>query len=215
MLTGSKLTVGYHKQAPVCTDIDLTVPRGQVTGLAGPSGCGKSTLARMLALLLSPWRGTVSIDGEPVRRFRYRAPRHQRHAIGIVFQSPRRSCDPRFTLEEIMAEPLRTAHRPAAERSHRLAELADQVGLTHDLRTRHPREVSDGQLQRACLARALALRPRYLICDEMTAMLDASTTAALVNVVGEATREIHLGVLAISHDSELLDVWADDVRSLT
>jgi peptide/nickel transport system ATP-binding protein len=91
------------------------------------------------------------------------------------------------------------------------AELHDRVGLTRELLGRRPHEVSDGQLQRACLARALVLCPRYLLCDEMTAMLDASTTAALVGVVTEQARG-GVGVLAVSHDEELLDVWAARVE---
>jgi len=121
--------------------------------------------------------------------------------------------DPRATLRQIMTEPLhatgRSAQAPAA-----VAELAERVGLTPELLDRAPHEVSDGQLQRACLARALVLRPRYLLCDEMTAMVDASTTAALVGVVRAEVTERGVGVLAISHDEELLDVWADRVVSL-
>jgi peptide/nickel transport system ATP-binding protein len=115
----------------------------------------------------------------------------------------------------VVAEPLRVPGTPTAGRSgagqreHRVRELAERVGLTGDLLARRPHEVSDGQLQRACLARALAQRPRYLLCDEMTAMLDASTAAALVATVSDGVATGELGVLAISHDEDLLAVWAD------
>ncbi|WHT17823.1 ATP-binding cassette domain-containing protein [Crossiella sp. CA-258035] len=209
MLSGTGLVAGYRSGVPVLSNVDIQVARGEVVGLAGPSGCGKSTLARVLTLLMAPWAGEVRVDGEPVRGFRHAAPRAQRTAIGVVFQQPRLSVDPRFTLQEVVAEPLRANGVRAVE--DRVAELVEQVGLTGELLRRRPHEVSDGQLQRACLARALALEPRYLVCDEMTAMLDASTTAALVGVVAEHGNSTGTGVLAISHDEPLLSVWADRV----
>ena len=207
MLSGTGLVAGYRRGVPVLSDVDIKVESGAVLGLAGPSGCGKSTLAKVLTLLHEPWAGEVALDGVVVRRFRHAAPRAQRTAIGVVFQQPRLSVDPRFTLREIVVEPLAANGFPAE-----VGELAERVGLTEDLLGRRPHEVSDGQLQRACLARALALKPRYLVCDEMTAMLDASTTAALVGVVQEQVRAAGVGVLAISHDEELLSVWADHVQ---
>ncbi|WP_214366491.1 ABC transporter ATP-binding protein [Pseudonocardia sp. H11422] len=210
MLRAAGVVAGYRRGVPVLDGVDLAVEPGHVVGLAGPSGCGKSTLARVLALLMAPWSGRVEIDGAPVRGVRYRAPRAQRIAIGVVFQQPRLATDPRLTLREIVAEPLLATGRGRDARWE--AELADRVGLTAELLRRRPHEVSDGQLQRACVARALALRPRYLVCDEMTAMLDASTTAALAGVVAEQVSASGLGVLAVSHDEELLAVWADRVE---
>lgn len=188
--------------------LDIEVPSAEVVGLAGPSGCGKSTAARVLGLLHRPWSGTVRIDGAPVRGYRHDTDWAQRVAVGIVFQHPRPSVDPRLTLREILAEPLRAAGTADTER---IGELGEEVGLTSELLHRRPHEVSDGQLQRCCLARALAPRPRYLICDEMTAMLDASTTAALVRVVEQRVRSEGTGVLAISHDEALLNRWASRV----
>jgi peptide/nickel transport system ATP-binding protein len=208
-LAAQRVVAGYRRGVPVLDGVDLTVEPGAVVGLAGPSGCGKSTLARVLALLHAPWAGIVEIDGARARGVRYRAPRALRTAVGVVFQNPRLAADPRLVLRDIVAEPLlatRGRRDPGWE-----DELHDRVGLTRELLGRRPHEVSDGQLQRACLARALVLRPRYLICDEMTAMLDASTTAALVGVVAERARE-GAGVLAVSHDEELLAVWADRVE---
>jgi peptide/nickel transport system ATP-binding protein len=205
------IIAGYRRGTPVLDRVDLAVEPGSVVGLAGPSGCGKSTFARVLALLLAPWAGTVEIDGARARGVRYRAPRELRTAVGLVFQNPRLATDPRLTLREIVAEPLRATGR--GRDSEREEDLHAQVGLTRELLGRRPHEVSDGQLQRACLARALILDPRYLVCDEMTAMLDASTTAALVGVVAERA-SAGTGVLAVSHDEELLAVWADRVERL-
>lgn len=209
MLTAAEIHAGYRRGTPVLTGIDLTVESGTIVGLAGPSGCGKSTLARVLALLQRPWFGRVEIDGVPAGGVRYRATRAQRTAIGVVFQQPRQATDPRLTLRELIAEPRLAGGRPADP--DRETALHALVGLTPDLLGRRPHEVSDGQLQRACLARAVSLRPRYLICDEMTAMLDAATTAALAATITTLARD-GTGVLAISHDEELLHAWADRIE---
>jgi peptide/nickel transport system ATP-binding protein len=213
MLTGTGIEAGYLRGHPVLQTVDIEIAPGEVVGLAGPSGCGKSTLARVLALLLAPWSGHVDIDGTPAAGVRYRAPRQQRTAIGVIFQQPRLSVDPRLTLHQAIVEPLRASQRHLDQ--EQTAELINRLGLTTELLNRRPHEVSDGQLQRACLARALILQPRYLICDEMTAMLDASTTAALVDVVTTYTTQTGAGVLAISHDDALLAVWAHRIQRLS
>ncbi|MDH6226486.1 peptide/nickel transport system ATP-binding protein [Streptomyces sp. MJP52] len=204
------ITAGYERHRPVVRDASLTLSAGEAVGLLGPSGCGKSTLARVAALLHRPSAGHLLLDGTPVTRWRHRAPRAQRTAFGVVLQQPRLAADPRLTLTDLIAEPLRATGR-RAEVPARLAELTPLVGLTPDLLTRRPHEVSDGQLQRACLARALVLRPRILVCDEMTAMLDASTTAALVTAVEAYRAETGAALLAVGHDAVLLDRWCDRV----
>ncbi len=208
MLELSRITAGYERRAPVVRDVSLTVAAGEAVGLLGPSGCGKSTLARVAALLHRPYSGTVVIDGSPAHGWRHRAPREQRTAFGVVFQQPRLSADPRMRLADLIAEPLRATGR-REEAGGRVDELGRRVGLSAELLRRRPHEVSDGQLQRACLARALVLRPRWLICDEMTAMLDASTTAALVAVVEEYREETGAGLLTVGHDRTLLNRWCD------
>ncbi|MBT2509346.1 ATP-binding cassette domain-containing protein [Streptomyces sp. ISL-98] len=208
MLELDAITAGYERGAPVVRDAQLTVEPGEAVGLLGPSGCGKSTLARVAALLHRPDAGTVTLDGRTVTGWRHRAPREQRTAVGVVFQQPRMSADPRLRLRDLIAEPLRATGR-RNEAAERVGELAATVGLGDELLGRRPHEVSDGQLQRACLARALVLRPRWLVCDEMTAMLDASTTAALIAVVEAYRRERGAGLLAVGHDRVLLERWCD------
>ncbi|MCQ6556180.1 ATP-binding cassette domain-containing protein [Streptomyces sp. C10-9-1] len=202
------ITAGYDRRTPVVRGASLSLAPGEAVGLLGPSGCGKSTLARVVALLHRPEAGRLAVDGEPVCAWRHRAPRRLRTAIGVVFQQPRLAADPRLRLVDLIAEPLRaTGRREGAAR--RAAELAETVGLTGELLRRRPHEVSDGQLQRACLARALVLRPRLLVCDEMTAMLDASTTAALVAAVESYRAASGAGLLAVGHDRVLLGRWCD------
>lgn len=202
------VTAGYDRRAPVFREMSLAVGEGEAVGLLGPSGCGKSTLAKVAALLHRPDAGTLRLAGEPVRGWRHRAPRAQRTAVGVVFQQPRLAADPRLTLAALIAEPLRATGR-RAESAKRTGELARAVGLGTDLLGRRPHEVSDGQLQRACVARALSLHPQILVCDEMTAMLDASTTASLVAVVEGYRADSGAALLAVGHDRTLLERWCD------
>lgn len=193
------ITAGHHPGTPVLTDVTLTIPAGSIVGLTGPSGSGKTTLARVLTGLHTPQQGDVTLDDELLFTA---AP----GAVAMLFQSPRQAVTGRWTLGRIIAEPLHGRRG----RADTVRAAAARVGLTGDLLARRPHQVSDGQLQRACLARALVQRPRYLICDEMTSMLDPATTAALTTVITEETRS-GLGVLAISHHHGLLEVWADHV----
>lgn len=196
------ITAGHHGGEPVLTNVSLTIAAGSITGLTGASGSGKTTLARVLAGLHTPDYGHVTFDDELLS---VAAP----GAVAMLFQSPRQAVTARWTLCRIIAEPLR-ARRGRADTVHAAVQ---RVGLTDDLLDRRPHEVSDGQLQRACLARALVQRPRYLICDEMTAMLDPATTATLTAIITEETRS-GLGVLAISHHHDLLAAWAEHTTVL-
>ncbi|WP_040160625.1 ABC transporter ATP-binding protein [Nigerium massiliense] len=205
-LEARRVTAGYGG-APVLEDVSIAVEPSRIVGLQGPSGSGKSTLARVLAGLLAPAAGEVTLDGVPVEFRRGRLSGR----TAMLFQSPRRSCSARRTLAQIIAEPLH-AGRVRTTRAA-VASLASEVGLTSDLLGRLPAQVSDGQLQRAALARALAQDPRYLICDEATAMLDPISAAVIARLV-RARAEAGLGVLAISHDRALLEAWADEVTTL-
>ncbi len=214
------IEAGYDGHV-VLRGVDVAVPAGRIVGLYGPSAGGKTTLGRVMAGLLRPSAGEVLIDGARINARRGRLSSR----VAMVFQSPRRSCSPRLTLAQIIAEPLTVRTRRAGHRrvdghthtdrtlDHAVHDLAAEVGLTPDLLTRLPAQVSDGQLQRAALARALAQDPAYLICDEATAMLDAVTTAVIAALVRRRA-ELGLGVLAISHDTALLTAWADEVTSL-
>ncbi|MFD4352262.1 ABC transporter ATP-binding protein [Nocardia sp. NPDC058518] len=200
MLIADSITAGYGSK-PVIGGVDLRIAPGEIVGVTGDSGSGKTTLARTMAGLLTPTSGTVTVDGQP--------PRQARGAIAMVFQSPRAATNPHFTVAQIIAEPARIRRTPIPD----LAALATTVGLTPDLLDRRPHALSDGQLQRACLARALAQNPRYLILDEATAMLDAATTATIIRLVTAHATD-NLGVLLISHDEPLLDAACTRIATM-
>ncbi|HEX6027256.1 MAG TPA: ATP-binding cassette domain-containing protein [Solirubrobacter sp.] len=196
--------------------VSLTLARGQRLGLVGPSGSGKSTLAQILAALQRSDAGTVTVDGERIETWGVRVPRRLRLRTQLVFQAPRVAVDPRLRLGAAIVEPL--AAGGLDDREGRRDLWAARTGLTPDLLERFPHEVSEGQLQRACLARALIVDPGYLICDELSSMLDVSTQAALLETIAAAQSELGLGVLLITHDAVLADAWCDvvvDIRALT
>ena len=190
MLIADSITAGYGPH-PVIREVDLRIGPGEIVGITGDSGSGKTTLARTMAGLLTPTSGTVTIAGQ--------TPRQARGTVAMVFQSPRAATNPHFTLAQIIAEPAHIRRATVPD----LTALATAVGLTHDLLDRRPHALSDGQLQRACLARSLAQNPRYLILDEATAMLDAATTATIIRLVMTRATD-NFGVLVISHDEALL-----------
>jgi len=215
MLSAEAITKTYRAASGRVVAVDrasLVLERGARLGLVGPSGTGKSTLAQVLALLLAPDSGSVTIDGDRIGVWGVRCSRELRHRVQLVFQAPRMSVDPRLRLGDAILEPLAASGLlpgDAGERRALLGSWAAQVGLTADLLERFPHEVSEGQLQRACLARALVVRPRYLICDELSSMLDVSTQAALLETIAAVQREQALGVLLITHDRVLADTWCE------
>ena len=192
MLEASDLRHTHHRRLPpVLRGVDLSVRRGEVVGLAGSSGTGKTTLGRILAGYLEPDAGTVLVDGEPL-------PRRGTQPVQLVFQHPELAVDPRWRLREALTE----TGRPDPS-------LLSDLGITPALLDRFPHEVSGGELQRVAVARALQTDAPFLIADEMSAMLDAITQAQLWHAVLDRVASGRLGVVAISHDEELLSVVAD------
>lgn len=213
MLSAEGVSRSYGRGASAVRALDgvsVDLRPGQRLAVVGQSGSGKSTLARVLALLEAPDAGTVTLDGVRIDRFGVRTPRDQRRSIQLTWQSPRQACDARLRIHEIVVEPLvANGISDPHERQERAGRWIGRLGILSELLDRYPHEVSDGQLQRACLVRALILDPRYLICDEMTSMLDVSTQAALLDILAEEQRRRDLGVLLITHDQQLADHWCD------
>ena len=189
-------------------DVSLDIHAGETLGLVGESGSGKSTLGRLILRLIEPTSGTVCLEGRNLLDASRREMRSLRRDLQIIFQDPFASLDPRFRVEQIIAEPL-VIHR-ASERATqpdvlpadirtRIAELLRAVGLDESARTRYPHEFSGGQRQRIGIARALALRPRFIVCDEPVSALDVSVGAQIVNLLVQLQRDFGLTYLFISH----------------
>ena len=198
MLSARSVTVG-HGGAPLFTGVNLDVGQGEIVGLVGPSGCGKTSLARVLAGLSPPLAGDVLMDGLP------RAKRPDGR-VTMLFQSPRRACDTRLTLRQS----IEVCVMDGQVDWKGLCAMAD---LPMGLLSRFPSQVSDGQLQRAAIARALVGGPGYVLCDGMTAALDPATAANVVATVRRAADD-GVGVLFISHDLALVDVCCDRVLEI-
>ncbi|EOD68021.1 ABC transporter ATP-binding protein [Amycolatopsis vancoresmycina] len=192
--------------------VNLHVEPGEVLGLVGESGSGKSTVARAVTGLLAPTAGFVRIGDADITRARGRAAKALRRRIGVVFQDPLSSLNPRTTVGESVATPLRL-HRaaPESEVDGRVAALLDAVRLSPALAGRYPHELSGGQRQRACIARALALRPDLLVADEPTSALDVTIQARVLDLLRELQHEFGFACLFISHDLAVIEQLADRV----
>lgn len=202
--------LGAHVTA--VDDASFDVAAGETLGVVGESGCGKSTLARMLVRLERPTAGSVEFEGGDVGGMRGRDLKAFRRHAQIVFQDPYSSLDPRMTIEESLAEPF-AIHRVGSrsERVERVGELLETVGLPPDHAGRYPHECSGGQRQRVGVARALALRPKLLVCDEPVSALDVSVRAQVIDLLRRVQRESGLTYVFIAHDLSVVRDVSDRV----
>jgi oligopeptide transport system ATP-binding protein len=192
--------------------ISLDILKGETLGLVGESGCGKSTVGRTVIRLYDVTDGTISIDGVDISQLDQNRLRPIRPRMQIIFQDPQASLNPRMTIERIIGEPL-DEHMSLTkeERRGRIARLMDAVGLSRTFAERYPHEFSGGQRQRIGIARALALNPQFVVCDEPIAALDVSIQAQIVNLLEELQEEFGLTYLFISHDLSMVRHIADRV----
>jgi ABC-type glutathione transport system ATPase component len=196
----------------VVDDISFTIQPGETLGLVGESGCGKSTVARMLLRLIEPTAGEVLFEGRPLPAASSTAMRALRRRMQIVFQDPYAALNPRMRVSQILAEPF-AIHRepPPEDLTTRLHELLYSVGLDDSALPRYPHEFSGGQRQRINIARALALRPRFLVLDEPVSALDVSVGAQVINLLRDLQRSLGLTYLFISHSMPLVRYLCDRV----
>jgi peptide/nickel transport system ATP-binding protein len=192
--------------------VSLDIAAGEVLGLVGESGCGKSTLARLAVRIITPDSGTIALDSVDITTLGRKALRPHRTKIQMIFQDPFASLNPRTTVGRIIEEPLIVHHRGnSAERRERVGWLMSKVGLPIEAATRLPHEFSGGQRQRIGIARALALSPKLIVCDEPVSALDVSIRAQVINLLASLRAEFAISYLFISHDLSVVEHIADRI----
>ncbi len=206
------------RKSPVLQAVDgvsLDVYRGETLGIVGESGCGKSTLARLACRLIEPSSGEVVFDGVPLTRLDRRGLRDMRRRLQMVFQDPFSSLNPRMTVFQVVEEPL-VVHGLGnkAERERRVGELLERVGFSSAHWRRYPHEFSGGQRQRIVIARALAVNPEVVVCDEPVSALDVSVQAQIINLLKELQKEFGLTYLFITHDLSVVKYLCDRIAAM-
>lgn len=205
--------VGGGNVLKAVNDISFSIAEGETLGLVGESGCGKSTAGRTILRLYEPTGGSVSFNGTDITKLSPKKMKAMRRDMQMIFQDPYASLNPRFTVTDIIGEAL-DIHGMAgsrAERKKRVEELLDMVGLNPDHATRYPHEFSGGQRQRIGIARALAVNPKFIICDEPISALDVSIQAQVVNLLKDLQDRLGLTYLFIAHDLSMVKHISDRV----
>ena len=194
-------------------DISFDVKVGETFGIVGESGCGKSTMGKSVIRLIEPTDGKVILDGQDFTALKGKGLKKARENIKLIFQDPYASLNPRMTVKDIIGEPIDIAkiYKTKKERDDRIIEVMKQVGLNLDYLYRYPHEFSGGQRQRIGIARAIALQPKLIICDEPVSALDVSIQAKIINLLKELQQKLGIAYIFISHDLSVVKHIADRV----
>lgn len=192
--------------------ISLQLKEGEILGIVGESGCGKSTLGRAILRLVKPTSGEIYFDGKDILAMKKEELRNQRSAMQIIFQDPGASLNPRMTIGEIIGEPIDIYQLSSGRnKDEKVFELMDMVGINRSYINRFPHEFSGGQRQRIGIARALAVNPKLIICDEPVSALDVSVRAQILNLMRELKEKLNLTYIFISHDLSVVHHICDRV----
>jgi peptide/nickel transport system ATP-binding protein len=194
-------------------DVSFKVRKGHTLGLVGESGCGKTTLGRTILRLIEPSEGNILYNGKNILKFKHEEMRAMRRKIQIIFQDPYASLNPRMSIGSALVEPM-TIHglgKNKQQRIDRAVELMEKVGLPSEFLKRYPHEFSGGQRQRICIARALAVEPEFIVCDESVSALDVSIQAQILNLLIGLQEELKLTYIFISHDLAVVKFISDDI----
>lgn len=193
-------------------DVTLSIEKGHTMGVVGESGCGKSTLGRTIIRLLDATEGSVRLNGEDITYAKGKDLRRLREKVSIVFQDPYSSLNPRSSVESTIREPLQEAHRfSRKEIAERTEQLMDLVGIEERLRLAYPHEMDGGRRQRVGIARALALNPDFIMCDEPVSALDVSIQAQVLNLLMDLQEQMKLTYMFVTHDLSVVRHISDDI----
>lgn len=193
--------------------VTFSIEKGKTLGIVGESGCGKSTTGRVILRLLEATEGEIFFEGENIRTFNKKQMRDLREDVQIVFQDPFASLNPRMTVSEIIAEPL-IIHKKCKNKqdlAENVKELMDTVGLSQRLLNTYPHELDGGRRQRIGIARALALKPKFIVCDEPVSALDVSIQAQVLNLMQDLQKKFNLTYVFITHDLSVVKHFSDDI----
>lgn len=211
-VTSKSLTGKPLKIVHAVDSVDLTIYEGETIGVVGESGCGKSTLGRCILQLIRPTAGNVLYRGEDITKLNKEQMRQMRRKMQLIFQDPYASLNPRMTVLELIMAPLEAfGIGTMEERVQRVKEIMELVGMPENMMNRYPHEFSGGQRQRICIARALALNPEFIVCDEPVSALDVSIQAQIINLLRDLQKERGLTYLFISHDLSVVEHISDTV----
>ena len=202
-----------HGMLHAVDDVSFSIKRGTTLGILGESGCGKSTTGRAILRLIEPTAGEVLFEGTDIRKLSTAELRRLRCEMQIIFQDPFSSIDPRQTIAQTIEEPMKLQGiiRDKRERMARVLELAEMVGIAERLMNAYPHELDGGRRQRVGIARALALNPRFIVCDEPVSALDISIQAQILNLLSDLQERLDLTYIFITHDLSVVNHFSDDI----